>query len=227
MGVVHISHLGKGDGLDSLARVAPRGGVALNAGLWPQGVQVDPHDALDGVDGGNALAASVKRGACRRGDVGDVGRHLCPHGLGSHLVHPACRVRKQLTVLAHGHAHLALGHAVRAAKVDLKCVHASGFAQANQLLPRVFVVLLHDGGDEHAPWKLLLEALELVQHDRQGAVADELNVFPPNDLLAVGRLELGIARGDVDHLRADVRHRCDVRVMSYVPWRSRGRQSWR
>ena len=42
---------------------------------------------------------------------------------------------EQIAVLAHCHAHLALRHAVRAAEVDLKRVHAHVLAPLDQLLP--------------------------------------------------------------------------------------------
>lgn len=48
-----------------LARVAARGGVALDARLGGQGFEVDAHDAHDGVDGGDALAALAQGGAGR------------------------------------------------------------------------------------------------------------------------------------------------------------------
>ncbi len=43
---------------------------------------------------------------------------------------------EQVAVLAHGHAHLALRHAVRAAEVYLKRVHAHVLAPLDELLPR-------------------------------------------------------------------------------------------
>ena len=36
------------------ALLVPSRGVALNAGLGPQGVEADAHDGLDGADGGEA-----------------------------------------------------------------------------------------------------------------------------------------------------------------------------
>lgn len=49
---------------------------------------------------------------------------------------------QQFAVLPHGHAHLALRHAVRAAEVDLKGVHPGVLAPLEQLLPRRPIILL-------------------------------------------------------------------------------------
>mmetsp|Transcript_42699 Transcript_42699/g.107991 ORF Transcript_42699/g.107991 Transcript_42699/m.107991 type:complete len:437 (+) Transcript_42699:397-1707(+) len=203
--VLRLEHLGDGhharqrNWLDRLARVAARRGVALHRRHWPQSLEIDAHHALDGVDGGDAVAAVGHRGARGGGDVGHVGRHLGPHRDGGSLVDPAANLAEQLAVLPHGHAHLALRHPVWAGEVDLKGIHAHLFAPANELLPCALVVLLHDGGNEHSVGVLLLEALELVQHDLQRAVADELDVLPAEHLV-VGALELGVARRDVDDL---------------------------
>jgi hypothetical protein len=51
---------------------------------------------------------------------------------------------QQIAVLPHGHAHLALGHAVRAAEVDLEGVYARRLAPLYQLLPRRTVILLQN-----------------------------------------------------------------------------------
>jgi hypothetical protein len=52
-----MPHLGQGDGFDGLVGVAARGGVALHCRLGAQRVQVNTHDALDGVDGRHTLTA--------------------------------------------------------------------------------------------------------------------------------------------------------------------------
>ncbi len=65
----------------------------------------------------------------------------------------------------------------------------------------ILAVLLHDGGDEDALGVRVLAFLELVDPDPERPVADELDVLPADDLLAVGRVELRVAGRDVDDLR--------------------------
>mmetsp|Transcript_69898 Transcript_69898/g.221441 ORF Transcript_69898/g.221441 Transcript_69898/m.221441 type:complete len:210 (+) Transcript_69898:780-1409(+) len=135
---------------------------------------------------------------------------------------------EQLAVLPHRHAHLPLRHPVGAGEVHLEHVqlgfarlvrvlapyhpvgagevhlehvHAHLLAAADQLLPGVLVVFLHNRGDQHAVGVLVLEPFELFQHHLQGTVRDELDVLPPDDLLVVALgAELGVARGDIDDL---------------------------
>ena len=83
------------------------------------------------------------------GPARDIGRHFGPYRNGGLGLNPATDLLQQLAVLAHGHAHAALGHAVRAAEVDLKAVHASRLAAFYQLLPCGPVILLHNRRYQH------------------------------------------------------------------------------
>ena len=62
-------------------------------------------------------------------------------------------------------------------------------------------ILLHDRGDEHAVGELVLALLEFLQPDLERPVADQFDVFPADDFLAVAGHELGVARRDIDDLR--------------------------
>ncbi len=131
--------------------------------------------------------------------MGDVGRHLGPDGEFGGGLHPAADLDEDVGVLAHGGAHFSLGQAVGAGEVEFETVHPGGLAALHELDPGVLVELLHDGGDERAGGLGVLAAFELVLPEFEGAVADELDVFPADDL-AAERVGFGVARGDVDDL---------------------------
>ena len=130
----------------------------------------------------------------------DIGRHFCPDGELGGGGDPAADFLEDVGVLAHGGAHLALGEAVGAGEVELEGVHADGFAALDEFDPGVFVILFHDGGDESAGGLGVFAAFELVFPDLERAVADELDIFPADDLAARGE-ELGVAGGNVDDFR--------------------------
>ena len=87
-------------------------------------------------------------------------------------------------ILAHRRAHLPLGQAVRAGEVQLERIDAGVLAALDDLDPGVLVVLLHDRGDQHAVGVLVFALLEFVEPDLEPPIADQLDVFPADDLLA-------------------------------------------
>ena len=103
---------------------------------------------------------------------------------------PAAHFFEDLRVLAHGGAHFSLGQAVRAGEVQLERIDARRPGTLDDLDPGVLVVLLHDRGDQHAVRILVFALLEFVDPDLERPIADQLDVFPADHLLAVCRMSL-------------------------------------
>ena len=85
---------------------------------------LDPDDRVDGVDQRDRVGAAALGRLGRLADVGDVGRQLDDHRHAGMLLAPA---RDHLDIFRHladGRAHAALGHAVRAAEIELDAVGA-------------------------------------------------------------------------------------------------------
>ena len=144
--------------------------------------------------------------ACRVFDVRDVRRHLRPDRFLCRAHHPADHFAENVGIFAHRRAHFAFGQTVRAGKIQFKSVHAARLAALDDFNPRVLAVFLHDGRDEHAVGKLVFAFLELVLPNLERAVADEFDVFPADDFLAVVRMQFRVTRRDVDDLRGVEAH---------------------
>ena len=99
---------------------------------------------------------------------------------------------------AHGRTHFAFRQAVRAGKVQLEAVHPGVLAALDNFDPGVLAIFLHDGGDQDAVGKHVLALLEFVHPNLKRAVADQFDVFPADDLLAVVAHQFGVAWRDVD-----------------------------
>src|ERR1041385_5443313 len=119
-----LHHLAQRDRAHALAAVAARDAVALDGRHRAQRLEVDADDAEDRVDHRDAIGARAERCTGRHRRVADVRRHLRPHRDPRHLLHPADDLLDDVGVLAHRHAHLALGQAVRAAQVQLEAIDA-------------------------------------------------------------------------------------------------------
>ncbi len=108
---------------------------------------------------------------------------------------------EDLRIFAHGRAHLSFGQTVRAGEIQFKGIHARVLAALDDFDPGVAVILLHDRRDQHAVGKLVFAFLEFLEPDLERPIADQLDVFPADDLFPVGCKKLGVARRDIDHLR--------------------------
>ena len=62
-------------------------------------------------------------------------------------------------VLSHGHAHLALRHAMRTGEVDLESIHATLLTPLYELLPRSSVELLHDGCNQDPDAHIMMSSV--------------------------------------------------------------------
>mmetsp|Transcript_15743 Transcript_15743/g.44976 ORF Transcript_15743/g.44976 Transcript_15743/m.44976 type:complete len:319 (-) Transcript_15743:269-1225(-) len=178
-------HACQRDGLDRRGGVSAVCRHTLDTRLRTKGVQIDRADALDRVDGGNAIAPCLQAHSTWHRDVRNIGRHLAPHRDTRMIAHPLCHLRQQLAVLTHGHAHLAFRHPVRAGKVDLKPVDAGLLAHVHELNPRLLVVLLHDGRDQNVIRVLPLEPDKILKHRLERPVGNQLDVLPPDHLAGV------------------------------------------
>ncbi len=152
------------------------------------------------------MATGAQGGGGRLFDVGDVGCHFCPHGDFRNTHHPAADFFKNRRILTHRRSHLALGQTMGAGKIQFEGIHARILAALDDFTPRVLVILFHHGGDEYAFGVGILGFLELVQPRFKLPIADQLDVFPADHLLAIARHELGIAGADVDDFRAIKTH---------------------
>ena len=195
----NLHHHAERDRFHRARRVAAGRRVALDRRLGAKGVEIHAHHAADRIDRADTGRAAAQRGARRILDVRDVGRHLCPEGFFRGAFHPAADFFEDLGVLAHRGAHLAFGQAVRAGEVELESVDAGVLAALDDLDPGFLAILLHDRRNEDAVGVEVLALLELVDPEVKRPVADQLDVFPADDL-AAGGVELGVARGNVDDL---------------------------
>ena len=87
-----------------------------------------------------------------------------------------------------------------AGQIEFESINARILAALHNFHPRVLVELLHDRSDEHAARVQVFAFFEFVDPDGKRAVADELDIFPAEDFLAVAGTELCIAWSDVDDL---------------------------
>ena len=147
------------------------------------------------------VAPRAQRGAAGVFDVRDVRRHLRPDGFLRGTHHPAADFLEDVRVFAHRRAHLAFRQTVRAGEIQFKPVHAARLAALDDFNPRVLAIFLHDGGDEHAVGEHVLALLEFVLPNLERPVADQFDVLPADDFLAVAGQELRVTRRDVDDLR--------------------------
>jgi hypothetical protein len=81
--------------------------------------------------------------------------------------------------LAHGRAHAALAHAVRAAEVQLHAVGAGVFHHGQDAFPAFFLAGHHQRDDQRAVRPGLLHAGHLLQVGAQRPVGDQLDVVEP------------------------------------------------
>ena len=76
--------------------------------------------------------------------------------------------------------------------------HAGVLAAFDDFVPGVFVVFLHDRGDENALGILVLHLLEFIDPGFEAAIGDELDVFPAVDFARLAAAQTGVARLNVD-----------------------------
>lgn len=87
-----------------------------------------------------------------------------------------------------------------AGKIALEGIDAGGLAAVDDFDPGVLAVLLHDRGDEDAVGIFVFDLFELIEPGIEGAVADELDVFPADDFVRIGRSQAAVAGLNVDDL---------------------------
>jgi hypothetical protein len=88
-----------------------------------------------------------------------------------------------------------------AGKIQFERINAHVLAALHDLGPGVLVIFLHDRGDKDAVGELIFALLEFIEPDVERPVADELNIFPADDVFAIVAHQLRVTRRDVDHLR--------------------------
>ena len=114
-----------------------------------------------------ASAPPALRRARGLADVGDVGRQLDDDGHARIGLAPA---RDHLDVFGHlpdRRAHAALGHAVRAAEIELDAVGAGVLDQRQDRLPGLLLAGHHQRDDQRAVRPVALDLLDLAQIDLQ------------------------------------------------------------
>ena len=89
---------------------------------------------------------------------------------------------------------------MRAGEVQFKSVHAGFLAAFDDFDPGVLAIFLHDGSNQDAVGKHVFALFEFVEPDLERPVADQFDVLPADDLLAVLAHQLGVTRRDVDDL---------------------------
>ena len=165
-------------------------------------VEVDGDDGGDGVDQRHGIRPALVRGARGIADVGDVGGELHDHRHARILLAPAGDHLDVFRHLAHGGAHAALAHAMRAAEVELDAVAARLLDARQDGLPAFLRTRNHDGDDHGAVRPFALHLLDLLEVHLQRPVGDELDVVEAEEP-AVSAVDRAIARAvDVDDGRA-------------------------
>src|SRR5690606_14982066 len=152
-----------GDRLHRRAAIAAMRTLAVDRWLRREGVEVDGGDRRNRIDERNRVRAALACGARRIADVGYVGRKLHDDGHARVGLAPA---RDHLDVfghLAYRRAHAALGHAVRAAEIELDAVGAGFLDQRQYRLPALLDTGHHDRHDKRSIRPLLLDLLDLPQ----------------------------------------------------------------
>jgi len=101
--------------------------------------------------------------------------------------------------LAHGRAHAALAHAVRAAEVEFDAVGAGVFHERQDGFPALLLARHHQRDDHGAIRPVAFDAFDLFEVGVQRPVSDQLDVVQA-DHTAVLRHQRGVTRAvDVDH----------------------------
>ena len=148
-----------------------------------------------------ASAPPVARGLGGLADVGDVGGELDHHRHPGVGLAPA---RDHLDVfrhLAHGRAHAALGHAVRAAEIELDAVGTGLLDPGQDRLPALLGAGDHERDQERPVRPVALDLLDLLQVHLERPVGDQLDVVEADHAPVLG-VDGAVARAvDVDDRR--------------------------
>ena len=104
--------------------------------------------------------------------------------------------------MAHGRAHAALAHAVRAAIVKFNAIGAGVLNAAHDVVPG-FGLRLDHRGDDHRPVRpVALDVGDLAQVDGERTIGDQLHVVDAQHALAAV-VPGAVAIGDVQHRGPD------------------------
>ena len=140
-------------------------------------------------------------------DVGDIGREFHDHGHAGVLLAPAGDHLDIFGDLAHGAAHAAFGHAMRAAEVQFDPVGAGFLDQGQDGFPRLFDAGHHEGDDHGAVRVVAFDRFDLLQVHLERAVGDQFDVVEAQKP-AIRAPDRAVARAvDVDHRGASLAQR--------------------
>ena len=193
-----LGHHVERDRLDRRAAIAAVRALAVDLGLGREIVEVDRGDRGQGVDQRDRIRAPGLGGAGGEADVGDVGGQLHDHRHPGVALAPARHHLDVFRHLAHRRAHAALGHAVRAAEIELDAVGAGVLDPGQDAGPGILLAGHHQRDHDGAVGPGALDRLDLVEVGLQRAVGDQFDVVEPQQA-AVGAVDHAVARAvDVD-----------------------------
>jgi hypothetical protein len=151
------------DGLHRRAAVAAMGALAVRARKHRHALEVHAHDRVHGVDERDPIRAAFLRRARGLADIGNVRRELHDHRKLRMLLAPLGDHGDVLGHLAHGRAHAALAHAVRAAEIELDAVAARVLDLLQDVAPVVLGARHHERSDDGAVRPVALHLAHLVE----------------------------------------------------------------
>ncbi|MPL84611.1 hypothetical protein SDC9_30576 [bioreactor metagenome] len=193
-----LAHHVQRDRLHRRAAIAAMGALAVDHRLGAEVVEIDRGHRFDRVDQADRVRPAALGGQRRRQDRSDIGRQLHDAGHARILLHPAGHHLDVFGHLPHRRAHAALGHAMRAAEVQLDAVGAGVLDMAEDRLPALLVAGHHQRHHERPVGIVALDRLDLAQVDLERAVGDQLDVVDPHHP-PVAAIDHAIARPrDVD-----------------------------
>ena len=161
-------------------------------------IDVDPHEGLDRVGGGEGVGAAAAHGACHIHDVGDMRRDLDRHGdPPRRLLHPARGQLGRRHALREHFSGVLADISLRARKAALDHVGTGALKALHERLP-VFLFPRHDARTDELLRKFLLERPDGLLHPVGVMLRNEIDIPHAEEKLPVV-IERGHHRvGEVD-----------------------------
>src|SRR5882724_799108 len=205
-----LAHHAKCNRFYRLRRIATGDCEAFYGRHGAQRVQVNTDYRQDCVDCGNSNGPTAN--GCERGlfDVGNVWSHFRPNRNPGNFSYPASDLFSQIRMFSHFGTHPALGHTVRAGKVELESVDTGVLDQFRQFLPTLFTVLLHYRSNQNVIGILLLNLAKLLKPHFDGPIRNQFDILESDDFTGRRRSQLAVSRYDIyDFGRFETHRFCD------------------
>ena len=196
-----FSHHVQCDRLHGWSAVAAMGTHPVRRWIHRQAVVIDPHDRVDGVYQRDSIGTAILRGLRRWQYVRDVGCQLDDHRDTGDFLAPFRRHLDVLGHLADRGSHAALGHAVRAAEIELEGIGAGILDHRHVFRPGLLGHRQHNGNDERTVRPVALDLADFVEVRLERPVGYQLDIVEADDASVVAMYRRVPRAADVDDRR--------------------------